>query len=228
MLSSALHKVHCCSFSSARPPTTTRSCVVAAAHQPRQQQWQRQQAAPASDREQQQHKHQSKPHNKQHRQTPSRFADKHQLNGLHYLVTEHCHKLAPDELVLVFLRAAKLRPLPRLWQQEQLLQPTWTALRSQLAACKVSPRHPALNTTPDCLIPSLTGSQALAAGSCTENVPSELVLSAVQAYEVVMVMWAAAKLGYPDPGALLPASCLQLQVLTFTSPSMDSRRCLSL
>lgn len=224
------HTVHCCGSSSTRP-VTTRSCI-AAAHQPRQQQ----RRQPVAANQQQQHKPAShRPHNKS-RQRPqtSAFADSikatQQLNDLQRLLAEHIHKLTPHELVAVFLRAAKLRPLPRPWQQEQLLQPTWTALRDQLAACKVSRRHPAKTTLqPDSLpdrssatggpcelqIPALAQILAVTQIPALAQIPA-LTLSAVQAYEVVMVMWAASKLGYRDPGACA-ASCLQ--VLTHASPS---------
>lgn len=164
MLTAALqhhHTVHCCSSISTRP-TTTRSCCIAAAHQ------------------QQQHKHQSsssrRPHNNKSQQRPqhtSRFADSikatQQLDDLQLLVTEHIHKLTPHELVAVFLRAAKLRPLPHPWQQEQLLQPTWTALRDQLAACKVSRRHAAKTTLqPECLPDRL----AATGGPCELQIPA--------------------------------------------------------
>jgi hypothetical protein len=61
-----------------------------------------------------------------------------QLQGLQQLIAEKSDALSASQLVSVFVRAAKLRPMPHQQQREALLGPTWAQLRGQLSCCKVS------------------------------------------------------------------------------------------
>lgn len=151
-----------------------------------------------------------------------------QLPELQQLVAQQVSRLTPSSLAAVVLRAAKLRPPPSPQQQDALLVPTWEALRSQLAACKVrslavvQQKRAALETHPTAARPLAATRQCATRALMSDQVTSQPHMQhpstqaarlvdmrtqplccCIQAYEVVLLLWAASKLGYADAGEQL-------------------------